>query len=358
MGDHPYKHRPDYCFWRPSIAATDFRTVDPVVRGKFKLGKNHKIATAGSCFAQHIARYLQIAGYNYFVVERPHPAFAGWFTDDYNYGTFSARFGNLYTSRQLLQLLERAYQLFCPFEDVWTNESGRFVDPFRPQIQPGGFSSIKELQLDRKQHFSAVRTMVEELDVFVFTLGLTEAWVGRDDGAVLPLCPGVAGGIFDGAKYEYRNFSVSDVTSDLRNAIDFIQDRNPRARFILTVSPVPLVATMEDRSVLVSTAYSKAVLRVAADVVANESDSIAYFPSFEIITGQHAGNTYFEPDLRSIRPDGVAHVMGLFAKHYLDDGENSDEKPDSAIDEQMANHRQRMTDLAKLICEEESLNRQ
>ena len=30
-----------------------------------------------------------------------------------------------------------------------------------------------------------------DLDVFVFTLGLTEAWVAKADGAVFPLAPGV-----------------------------------------------------------------------------------------------------------------------------------------------------------------------
>ena len=59
----------------------------------------------------------------------------------------------------------------------------------------------------------------------------------------------------------------------------------------------------------------------------------------------------------SIRPDGVSHVMGLFAKHYLDDEAGSDEQPEPAAHARMVHHQQRMTDLAKLICEEESLDR-
>ena len=57
--------------------------------------------------------------------------------------------------------------------------------------------------------------MFQTLDVFVFTLGLTECWRSREDGAVFPLCPGVQGGTFDPQLYEFYNQSVDDVINDL-----------------------------------------------------------------------------------------------------------------------------------------------
>ena len=85
---------------------------------------------------------------------------------------------------------------------------------------------------------------------------------------------------------------------------------------ILTVSPVPLTATAEDRGVLVSTTLSKSVLRVAAEEISRERDYVAYFPSYEIVTGNYTRGAYFGEDLRSITEAGVAHVMRLFMKHY------------------------------------------
>jgi hypothetical protein len=35
------------------------------------------------------------------------------------HGVFTARYGNIYTSQQLLQLLRRAFGRFTPKEDVW-----------------------------------------------------------------------------------------------------------------------------------------------------------------------------------------------------------------------------------------------
>jgi hypothetical protein len=73
----------------------------------------------------------------------------------------------------------------------------------------------------------------------------------------------VAGGLFDETKHEFINLRVSDVRADLADTVDFIRLRNANARFILTVSPVPLIVTMENRSVLASITYSKSVLWVA-----------------------------------------------------------------------------------------------
>jgi hypothetical protein len=99
-------------------------------------------------------------------------------------------------------------------------------------------------------------------------------------------------------------------------ALGIIRSKNPKARFILTVSPVPLIATAEDRSVLVSTTYSKSVLRTACEEVAADYADVAYFPSYEVITGTYNRGRYFASDLRSVTEEGVAHVMRLFMRHY------------------------------------------
>ena len=71
------------------------------------------------------------------------------------------------------------------------------------------------------------------------------------------------------------NFRVTQVLGDIREAFDFVRDRNPRIRFLITVSPVPLVATAEDRHVLVSTVYSKSVLRAVCGELEAQYDDVA-----------------------------------------------------------------------------------
>ncbi len=318
MASHPYSDLPDYAYWRRAVGAKEGEEIDPVVDVPFRFGPKAAVATAGSCFAQHIGRYLKANGCNFLVTEPAHPMVGPKAQQLLGYGVFTARYGNVYTSRQLLQLFDRAYGRFLPSEDIWREADDIYIDPFRPNIQPRGFNSEKELAIDRDRHFCAVRNAFETLDVFVFTLGLTEAWISRADGAVFPLCPGVSGGVFSKRRHEFLNLEVADVIDDMQAFIARLRGVNRKARIILTVSPVPLAATAEPRHVLSATVYSKSVLRVACEMLSRSLDDVAYFPSYEIIASGVANN-YFAADKRSITENGVAHVMTIFSRHFLND---------------------------------------
>lgn len=317
MSDNPYTGLPDHHFWRRSVAGIEPFHLDPVTAVRFRIGRDERVATAGSCFAQHISRRLAGIGFNYFVTEDG----AGLPEDERKsrqFGVFSARFGNLYTTRQLLQLLEACLDGRTPAEAAWQRDDGRFVDALRPQVEPDGFATADAVLEARADHLQHVRRMFTECDVFVFTLGLTEAWCSLVDGTVYPLAPGVAGGRHDPRRHAFANFTVEAVGADLEAFLQRLRSVNPAVRVILTVSPVPLVATYEPRHVLVSTTYSKSVLRVAAEAAWRAHDWVEYFPSYEIITGHYHGGAYFEADCRNVNAIGVDHAMRCFLRHYAD----------------------------------------
>ena len=350
---HPYQSLPDSAFWRQSVADTQLPEVDPVVTTPFVLSRDDRIAAAGSCFAQHIGRYLAAANLQYLITEEAHPLADPETAKEFGYGVYTARFGNLYTARQLRQLFARAYGTFRPRDDVWREPDGSYVDPFRPRIQPKGFPTLAEYEADRAQHFACVRRAFETLNVLVFTLGLTECWVSRDDGAAYPLCPGVAGGTFDQERHQFHNFTVDEIVADLTGFMTDLRRVNPGARLILTVSPVPLIATASERHVLVATTYSKSVLRVAAEVVSRTVEGAAYFPAYEIVSGNYTRGRYFASDLRSVTEDGVRHVMSVFLRHYagIELRTAAPTKTVRAADPTLAE----MERLVEVQCEEEAL---
>ena len=351
---HPYRGLPDYAYWRRSMEGLPPAEVDPVTAPRFTIGKQDRVATAGSCFAQHIARHLARSGFNYHVTETAHPLCPPDEAAAHGYGVYTARYANIYTSTQLVQLFGRAYGQIKPVERSWRRVDGRYVDPFRPQISPGGYATAEELELDRTYHLACVRKAFETLDVFVFTLGLTEGWRSTQDGAVFPVCPGVAGGTFDPARHAFFNLRVGDVVADLTRFRTLLHSVNPGARILLTTSPVPLVATAADRHVLVSTTASKAVLRAACDEMLAFGD-VDYFPSYEIITGPYTKGAYFADDLRSVTESGVSHVMRLFLKHMTVGADEAERpQPQPAQDGTLVRE---MTRLARLVCEEEALDR-
>jgi len=356
MSRHPYKSLPEKSFWRLAVAGPAMADVDPVGVFDLTIDKHTKVATAGSCFAQHIARYLKNSGYCYYVAEPGHPILPPGARARQNYGLFSARYGNIYTARQLWQLFQRAYGKFDPSEDAWQKEPEVFVDPFRPTTQPGGYISREEMVVDREQHLAAVRKMLESLDVFVFTLGLTECWRSRADGAVFPVCPGVEGGTFDADRYEFYNQPVEDVIADLTAFRNGLAEVNPDAQIIFTVSPVPLVATAEPGAhVLSATTYSKSVLRVAAETMVQRFPNVHYFPSYEIITGAFNRGHYYAADLRNVVEDGVAHVMRLFMAHAAGSAPEPAAAPESAPEED--EHLAAAERLIEVECDEIALDR-
>ncbi len=295
----------------------DPHRIDPQHGARFKISANTKIASAGSCFARRIAKSLRGSGLNYYDAE-PGPTFlSSEQRDAYGYDAYSARFGEIYTTLQLLQLLKRATGEFQPLERAWSGPNG-LVDPFRPTIQPQGFSTLCELEYDRAHHLEVVKRMFGDADVFIFTMGLTETWRYTEDGAAYPLCPGRGLGTFDSRKYHFQNLSVAENVEFLSEFVEALHKLNPKARVLLSVSPVPLAATIEDRHVLSASTYSKSVLLVAAQEARRRYDNVDYFAAYEIVMGTFNTAEYFESDRRTVSQSAVEHVMRSFYENFSD----------------------------------------
>ena len=306
---HPYRDAPKASFWS-SFASDQFSTLKLAPTLPNRLQPGAKVASAGSCFAANMVPHLEQHGFEYVREEYTRPLYKRIAAENLSYGKFSAAYGNVYTPRQLLQLLRRCTGQWTPLEDRWV-EKDKIVDPFRPGLRYYA-RNHREFDLVTSQHLRAVRRAFEAADVFVFTLGLTEAWISTLDGAVFPACPGTVAGTFDPTQHQFVNFSISDVRNDLLAAIVELRRINPRVDVILTVSPVPLVATASGGHVLIATMYSKSVLRVAAEEVVRGTERVSYFPAYEIVTGPQSPRNYFLEDRRSVSKEAVDAVMAAF----------------------------------------------
>lgn len=326
MTTHPYQGLASGAFWKSGVAEASPFAMDGLYVPKFNIGPTERIATAGSCFAQHISREVKARGFAFLDVE-PAP----WWLDetarpDFGYGIYSARYGNIYTMAQLAQLAQEAAGAIAPHDLAWERNGG-FSDPLRPGVEPEGLGSPEEVALHRRFHLSRVRELFLTMDVFIFTLGLTEAWMCKSSGRVYPLAPGVLSGTFNADNFAFVNFGYEDIVLHFRAfvaSIDLIRCGAPAPKIILTVSPVPLTATASPMHVLQATSYSKSVLRAAAGALAATVPFVDYFPSYEIITNPTARGVFFDANLRTVRQAGVDAVMRLFfARHSSPQPETS-----------------------------------
>jgi hypothetical protein len=308
---NPYHNLPRNSYWKNFVNSNfelsglmDFET-------KFH-NKILNVSSGGSCFAANIIPHLKNTTASYIVTEATH-SFLAENISKYNYDTYSAKYGNIYTPRQLDQLIGRAMGEFSPKERFWIHDK-EFVDPFRPGLSFNP-QNLEQYDLINKSHLASVIRVFEASDTFVFTLGMSEAWFNSDDGSVYPSCPGTIKGKFDSKKHKFINFSVDHIYEDLKNSFEKMKLINKNIKMILTVSPVPMLATVTKEHIAVANNYSKSKLVVAAREIANDISEIEYFPSYELVIGSYM-QSCFENDRRSVRSAHVEKIMELFKRKY------------------------------------------
>lgn len=342
----PYDTLPASAFWRSGVAEAEPSALEGLYLPKFPITRETKIMTAGSCFAQHVHRALVARDWAVIDMETPKGPIPREALNRFGYGMYSARYGNIYTPRQMLQLLNEALGEFAPAEPVWAR-GDRYVDALRPNVEPKGLERPEHVRQARRMHLRRVIRAIKEAEVFVFTLGLTEVWRHRDSGTVYPTAPGTLAGSYDPATYEFHNFTLPEVREDLEQLRTLMVLLSPGIRMVLTVSPVPLTATATGQHVMVSTRYSKAVLRAVAGEMTDSYGDVDYFPSYELITNPAAQGKFYKDNLRSVTDEGVAAAMRMFFQAH-DPKDEVSATSDSSILANLANE----DEDDDLICEE------
>ena len=315
---NPYQSLPARSFWRPAVAEREVHAIDDVWTPTFDIGQDDPIVTAGSCFAAQIGPALLERGMNWYDAEPAPPGLTEGERRARHYGEFSFRTGNIYTAAVLRQWLSWAVGRAAPPSEAW-EEDGRCHDPYRPSVEPSGYSSSEEMLDARNATLSAIRTGLAGASCLIFTMGLTEAWRDRVDATTYPACPGTVRGTFDPGRHTFHNYSFLEVHRDLTDAIALARELNPQLRVLLTVSPQPLTATATGGHALTANSYTKSLLRTVAGQLAQELDQVDYFPSYELIAGPPAKGMFYAPNLRAVRPEGVEfvmhHFMAAFTRH-------------------------------------------
>jgi hypothetical protein len=333
----PYEGRPPRSFWKTGVSEQDPLTITDLYRKRFQITRDTRVAAAGSCFAQHISRHLRKRNFHVIDTEPAPESLPLEQAQNYGYSIYSARFGNIYLVRQLLQLAKEAYGEFRPAEAVWV-KNGRYYDAMRPSVEPDGLESAEAVAIHRKSHLAHVRELFEQAEIFVFTMGLTEAWIHKASGTVYPTAPGTIAGSFDPDVFAFHNFGFEEILDDFEEFRLLVKEHNPDLRFLLTVSPVPLTATASQLHVLPATTYSKSVLRAVAGELYSRYADIDYFPSYEIISSPFSKGMFYEPNMRSVKDEGVSNVMRVF----FDQHDNPDlaEEPAPAPEVEAARSRE------------------
>lgn len=138
----PYEDVPKRGYWRSGVAEQDPLAIDGLYRRKFRISRQDAIATAGSCFAQHIARHLEGRKFNVLQYE---PAPRGMSTEmakKYGFGIYTCRYGNIYTAAQMVNW--RAKPLASPSQRIGCGSAmGGFMILSGPMWNPAVLTAPK-----------------------------------------------------------------------------------------------------------------------------------------------------------------------------------------------------------------------
>jgi GSCFA family len=155
---------------------------------------------------------------------------------------------------------------------------------------------------------------------FVFTFGLAEVWEDRETGGVF--WRGVPEEIFDADRHRFRLTTVEENAVNIRRIVELCGQLNPTAPVVLTLSPVPLMATFRDVSCMTADCVSKSVLRVALDQVMSDGrEGVYYWPSYEVVRWAGAHVPWPAYGLHNRKPRDVskrivAEIIDAFVEAY------------------------------------------
>lgn len=279
----------------------------PIIDTNWSL-KGKSFFTMGSCFAREVEFALSEFGQRVLSKVVPGSSIA------FRKGGYT----NRYNTAAMVNELEFALGLreFNSASIVYADkERGLFQDLHSHPA--GGFCSL-DVALERREAINSLFSRVREADVFVCTLGLTEVWYDKETGEYLNVSPSrSAVEEYYPDRFEFRVLDHADNMKNLSRIYEIVrQHLNPDMKIIVTVSPVPLLATFSGRDVVQANSFSKSTLRSCAEswVYANPGE-IEYFPSFEMAMNSNR-DIVWQEDLIHVTAPFVREIMRSFLLNF------------------------------------------
>lgn len=270
------KTNPDRAWPRRDDPANRFaHFADPSFKPRFMLEPGQRIFTIGSCFARGIEKALAARGFE--IPTLGLQVDKTWWSGD------PVSVLNNYVPPAIAPQIRWAFGLeeFDVERHAIEVATGRYVDP---QLAITYRPVSAERLIKRRDDISAIYRQLASSNVVLITLGLIEAWFDTRSGLYINCPPPKVVTRTDPSRFELHVLDYADVTRSLADLVDLLGRVCPRDhRIILTVSPVPLLATFTSSDVAVANSYSKSVLRAAVEPFVTGYPHIEYFPSYESV---------------------------------------------------------------------------
>jgi hypothetical protein len=281
----------------------------PDVTPGFTLDLGESVFTIGSCFARHIEYALRDVGFQV-------PALDFQVPETELLGTTKMVAGilNKYTPMSMLNEVKFALSSGDGREFLIEVGQDRFLDG---QLHTDKAVSLERGLERREQLRSTYRNALKSSRVVVITLGLVEAWWDEQEQVYLNDTVHRAALARHPNRFFFERIGPEKTISVVCELIQTLAEANKDQHVLLTVSPVPFARSFSGDDAIVANTYSKAVLRVAAEVARDRFGCVDYYPSFESVTHTDR-DVAWEDDLIHVRKGvvqaNVQRMLNAYAR--------------------------------------------
>ncbi|WP_375434556.1 GSCFA domain-containing protein [uncultured Hymenobacter sp.] len=261
-----------------------FRTELPLTPALHQLPLSARVLTIGSCFSETIGGRLAEAKVH----------------------TLVNPFGTLFNPISACKLLRAAAGEEMDWQQHLVEARGRWQS-YDLHANLGADSPVELLQTIQ-QLSRDTGVFLTTADVVVLTLGTAWAYRLKETDELVSNCHKVPA-----EKFNKELLTPDEIINAVAETHAYLRLRNPKLRFVLTVSPVRHL-----KDTLPLNAVSKSVLRVACHYLSELLPDVSYFPAYELLLDDLRDYRFYAADM--LHPSVVAedYIWERFARTYFD----------------------------------------
>ena len=256
-----------------------FRTVLANRNWDFKISYPSTHFLIGSCFSEHIGNKLDRA----------------------KFSTLLNPFGILYHPSSIARVLTRLLNEDKYNENDLQFENERYVsfDHHGVFNHPDKETILNSINNSLAKGIASIKNA----DFIYITWGTANGYQLKDsDTKIVSNCHKI-----EAKKFTKTRSTTEDIVANYRVLFAKLFDRNPKAKVLLSVSPVKHL-----KDGIIENNLSKASLLLAADQLAKEFESVYYFPSFDLLQDDLRDYRFYAKDMAHPNEMAIDYIWNYF----------------------------------------------
>jgi hypothetical protein len=150
---------------------------------------------------------------------------------------------------------------------------------------------------------------IAKTDIFLITFGTAYVYHWKETGEVVGNCHKIPSD-----KFTRFRLSVDEIVSEWSEIISLIKNKNSKAIFLFTVSPI-----RHWKDGAHENQVSKSILHLAIDNLQSRFEDIHYFPAYEILLDELRDYRFFAEDMMHPSSVAISYIWKRFSETYFSD---------------------------------------